>query len=208
VLTDAAVRGRADDLKGLKENIIIGHLIPAGTGIHRYQDVEFMVEQAYYDEAILPLTEPGELVPGFAAGRIRRRSRRTSYFWVEGGRDPRPFAPPLRYGSFGSEGRAGRGSHPSLSTDSSGRAFTSTMRGIPDGVPLVRSSCLSPGLRDRVLRGLPGTPSRAICGISVAICFGAPGTRRCRRSVGSNERTDSSRKRRKRAQSAWERDSI
>jgi DNA-directed RNA polymerase subunit beta' len=67
VLTDAAVRGARDDLKGLKENIIIGHLIPAGTGIHRYQDVEFMVEQAYYDEAILPLTEPGELVPGFAA---------------------------------------------------------------------------------------------------------------------------------------------
>jgi DNA-directed RNA polymerase subunit beta' len=67
VLTDAAVRGARDDLKGLKENIIIGHLIPAGTGVHRYQDVEFMVEQAYYDEEILPLTEPGELVPGFAA---------------------------------------------------------------------------------------------------------------------------------------------
>ena len=67
VLTDAAVRGARDDLKGLKENIIIGHLIPAGTGIHRYQDVEFMVEQAYYDEEILPLSEPGELLAGFAA---------------------------------------------------------------------------------------------------------------------------------------------
>jgi DNA-directed RNA polymerase subunit beta' len=64
VLTDAAVRGARDDLKGLKENIIIGHLIPAGTGIHRYQNVEFMVEQSYYDEEIIPLTEPGELVPG------------------------------------------------------------------------------------------------------------------------------------------------
>ncbi len=68
VLTDAAVRGARDDLKGLKENIIIGHLIPAGTGIHRYQDVEFMVEQSYYDEEIVPLTEPGELVPGLALG--------------------------------------------------------------------------------------------------------------------------------------------
>jgi DNA-directed RNA polymerase subunit beta' len=67
VLTDAAVRGARDDLKGLKENIIIGHLIPAGTGVHRYQDVEFMVEQAYYDEEILPLSEPGELVAGLAA---------------------------------------------------------------------------------------------------------------------------------------------
>jgi DNA-directed RNA polymerase subunit beta' len=67
VLTDAAVRGARDDLIGLKENIIIGHLIPAGTGIHRYQQVEFMVEQSYYDEEIIPLTEPGELVPGLAA---------------------------------------------------------------------------------------------------------------------------------------------
>src|SRR5690606_6422630 len=41
VLTDAAIRGARDDLIGLKENIIIGHLIPAGTGVHRYNDVEF-----------------------------------------------------------------------------------------------------------------------------------------------------------------------
>ena len=64
VLTDAAVRGARDDLKGLKENIIIGHLIPAGTGIHRYQEVEFMVEQSFYDEEIVPVGEPGALVPG------------------------------------------------------------------------------------------------------------------------------------------------
>ncbi len=64
VLTDAAVRGAKDDLKGLKENIIIGHLIPAGTGEHRWHDVEFVVEQAYYDEEILPLKSPGELLPG------------------------------------------------------------------------------------------------------------------------------------------------
>jgi DNA-directed RNA polymerase subunit beta' len=59
VLTDAAVRGARDDLRGLKENIIIGHLIPAGTGIHRYSGIEFMVEETYYDEEILPLSEPG-----------------------------------------------------------------------------------------------------------------------------------------------------
>ena len=68
VLTDAAVRGARDDLKGLKENIIIGHLIPAGTGIHRYSEVEFMVEQAYYDEEILPLSEPGlDLLEGLSS---------------------------------------------------------------------------------------------------------------------------------------------
>jgi DNA-directed RNA polymerase subunit beta' len=40
VLTDAAIRGAKDDLLGLKENIIIGHLIPAGTGMYRYQEVD------------------------------------------------------------------------------------------------------------------------------------------------------------------------
>jgi len=40
VLTDAAIRGAKDDLLGLKENIIIGHLIPAGTGIYRYAEID------------------------------------------------------------------------------------------------------------------------------------------------------------------------
>ncbi|MDB4947535.1 MAG: DNA-directed polymerase subunit beta [Gemmatimonadetes bacterium] len=44
VLTDAAIRGARDNLAGLKENIIIGHLIPAGTGIYRYNDVDFTPE--------------------------------------------------------------------------------------------------------------------------------------------------------------------
>ena len=64
VLTDASVRGARDNLKGLKENIIIGHLIPAGTGIHRYSGIEFMVEETFYDEEILPLSGPGGLIPG------------------------------------------------------------------------------------------------------------------------------------------------
>jgi DNA-directed RNA polymerase subunit beta' len=42
VLTDAAVRGAKDQLRGLKENIIIGHLVPAGTGVHRYQQIDFL----------------------------------------------------------------------------------------------------------------------------------------------------------------------
>ncbi|MDT8437149.1 MAG: DNA-directed RNA polymerase subunit beta' [Gemmatimonadota bacterium] len=45
VLTDAAVRGASDGLRGLKENIIIGHLVPAGTGIHRFQEIEFLVSE-------------------------------------------------------------------------------------------------------------------------------------------------------------------
>jgi DNA-directed RNA polymerase subunit beta' len=42
VLTDAAIRGAKDDLLGLKENIIIGHLIPAGTGIYRYAEIDIL----------------------------------------------------------------------------------------------------------------------------------------------------------------------
>ncbi len=40
VLTDAAIKGKVDPLIGLKENVIIGKLIPAGTGLNTYQNVE------------------------------------------------------------------------------------------------------------------------------------------------------------------------
>ena len=39
VLSEAAIRGKADGLNGLKENVIVGHLIPAGTGQRRLNDV-------------------------------------------------------------------------------------------------------------------------------------------------------------------------
>ena len=44
VLTEAAIKGKEDHLLGLKENVIIGKLIPAGTGMKRYQDVTIKVE--------------------------------------------------------------------------------------------------------------------------------------------------------------------
>ena len=44
VLTEAAIKGKEDHLIGLKENVIIGKLIPAGTGMKRYQDVTIKVE--------------------------------------------------------------------------------------------------------------------------------------------------------------------
>ena len=40
VLTDAAIRGKIDKMYGLKENVIIGRLIPAGTGFIKYRDLE------------------------------------------------------------------------------------------------------------------------------------------------------------------------
>ena len=40
VLTDAAITGKRDELLGIKENVIIGNLIPAGTGMPRYRRTE------------------------------------------------------------------------------------------------------------------------------------------------------------------------
>jgi DNA-directed RNA polymerase subunit beta' len=58
VLTDASIRGAKDDLLGLKENIIIGHLIPAGTGMYRYQDVELEGMEMPAPAELAPLPEP------------------------------------------------------------------------------------------------------------------------------------------------------
>ena len=44
VLTDAAIKGKVDPLQGLKENVLIGKLIPAGTGMKRYRNVEYTVD--------------------------------------------------------------------------------------------------------------------------------------------------------------------
>ncbi len=53
VLTDAAIKGKVDPLIGLKENVIIGKLIPAGTGMHRYNGVE--LEENYIQPAAQPV---------------------------------------------------------------------------------------------------------------------------------------------------------
>ena len=45
VLTEAAVKGKTDDLVGLKENVIIGKLIPAGTGMQKYQNIHINTEE-------------------------------------------------------------------------------------------------------------------------------------------------------------------
>ena len=78
VLTDAAIRGAKDDLLGLKENIIIGHLIPAGSGIYRYAEIDIEPPAGYEPP---PPPPEGVEVPVGAAGadsggdRGRRRVR-------------------------------------------------------------------------------------------------------------------------------------
>ena len=44
VLTEAAIKGKVDPLIGLKENVIIGKLIPAGTGMKRYRDIRLSTD--------------------------------------------------------------------------------------------------------------------------------------------------------------------
>jgi DNA-directed RNA polymerase subunit beta' len=46
VLTDAAIKGKVDPLVGLKENVIIGKLVPAGTGVKKYREVELEDDEA------------------------------------------------------------------------------------------------------------------------------------------------------------------
>ncbi len=47
VLSEAAIRGKRDKLNGLKENVIVGHLIPAGTGLREYQDIKVGSKEEY-----------------------------------------------------------------------------------------------------------------------------------------------------------------
>ena len=85
VLTDAAISARSDSLLGLKENVIIGKLIPAGTGISRYRNVrveptEEARAQVYsmtgYDESGLRLL--ARSAPATAARPSRSRSTTTA----------------------------------------------------------------------------------------------------------------------------------
>ena len=50
VLTEAAIKGKVDPLIGLKENVIIGKLIPAGTGMKRYRNVVLSTDKDPEDE--------------------------------------------------------------------------------------------------------------------------------------------------------------
>ena len=62
VLTDAAIEGKVDRLLGLKENVIIGKLIPAATGLKRYRSItigpsESVPKELYEREAVLAALE-------------------------------------------------------------------------------------------------------------------------------------------------------
>ena len=64
VLTEAALAGKVDYLVGLKENVILGHLIPAGTGFKTHQEAEVKIKPQRPEEGLV------------AAGRTRRPAER------------------------------------------------------------------------------------------------------------------------------------
>ncbi|WP_172135290.1 DNA-directed RNA polymerase subunit beta' [Adlercreutzia sp. ZJ473] len=65
VLTDAAIEGKTDHLAGLKENVIIGKPIPAGTGLSRYRDVRL----TYKGRPVSPVA--GDVLPDYAPDALR-----------------------------------------------------------------------------------------------------------------------------------------
>ena len=67
VLTDAAINRRSDPLLGLKENVILGKLIPAGTGLSRYRDVAVAPTEAAKAEMYGAMTNFGDVDYGFSA---------------------------------------------------------------------------------------------------------------------------------------------
>ena len=66
MLTEAAINGKVDYLRGLKENVIMGRLIPAGTGMEYYRRVKIAGEDVEEEEiAPEPEIPLGEGIPGY-----------------------------------------------------------------------------------------------------------------------------------------------
>ena len=60
VLTEAAIKGKVDPLIGMKENVIIGKLIPAGTGMKRYRNIEIESANPVYEADSEDVTDEEE----------------------------------------------------------------------------------------------------------------------------------------------------
>ncbi len=63
VLTEAALAGRVDKLVGLKENVILGHLVPAGTGFHMHQEAEVRISPKALEAMGIPQHRPAVEAP-------------------------------------------------------------------------------------------------------------------------------------------------
>ena len=64
VLTEAAINGKVDRLVGLKENVIMGRLIPAGTGLPKYNQIELKAEGTAPEEEVQKEEPATSAIPG------------------------------------------------------------------------------------------------------------------------------------------------
>ncbi len=62
MLTEAAICGKTDDLRGLKENVIMGRLIPAGTGLPAYKRLQVVVDGEIMHPLPVPAPAPRPVV--------------------------------------------------------------------------------------------------------------------------------------------------
>ena len=73
MLSEAAIRGKADELLGLKENVIVGHLIPAGTGLREYQGIEVSSKEDHASRQAAQAAEQA-VVPAKRPSRAKRET--------------------------------------------------------------------------------------------------------------------------------------
>ena len=76
VLTDAAIEGKVDRLLGLKENVIIGKLIPAATGLKRYRKIDIRPSDKVPVDRVPAAADRGAAARGARGDRVDRRRRR------------------------------------------------------------------------------------------------------------------------------------
>ena len=81
VLTEAAINGKVDHLIGLKENVIIGKPIPAGTGMKRYRKVKLDTDDLISDEIMLSDDDELILLPRMRAAADSQRTMLPRKFW-------------------------------------------------------------------------------------------------------------------------------
>ena len=96
VLTEAAINGKVDYLRGLKENVIMGRLVPAGTGMEYYRQVKIAGEDVVEE----PVAEPPlDAIPGYdeeTRAAVRRRPARRTPAKNRWRNNPLFYRPPAR----------------------------------------------------------------------------------------------------------------
>jgi DNA-directed RNA polymerase beta' subunit len=79
VLTEAAIMGKRDELRGLKENVIVGRLIPAGTGLAYHQARKAKDQMDEAERRAIAEAEAAELAEATEAARGRVAARRRRF---------------------------------------------------------------------------------------------------------------------------------